>query len=332
MTGVIGNRIMIGRKHWWMWIFLFGGPALFAFVLGVVMPLFHNPQSHVSVGLSEAILEDTLRAVLDSDPNPRDPSSFRKTLRGELARDAKETKAKLPMAKEKWQSSGKTPQDYMEAALVIIKDIEQNEHRWLTLGNVIRVLGPPSLAVHLGYTFVESDNIDPEITRLDIHYENRKVSVSFSTAGFVNAVLYQERPEQWQGSGLPMHWPQKHSYAEKLPIISKTFEKPETVVSLMRASEGLIKKNPTESHWLKLMSESFRAMESDREKSHCSARIILTDGLFEDLAKVNFQMIGLHTLYCDTWWLLKEGGWQMIPHREAENILISRGQNPQSQE
>jgi len=33
---------MMGRRHWWLWIFLFTGPALFVLVFGFVLPFFRE--------------------------------------------------------------------------------------------------------------------------------------------------------------------------------------------------------------------------------------------------------------------------------------------------
>lgn len=214
----------MGQRHWWAWVLLLAAPAFFAFVLGVLRPLLWNIQAP-SKTMDRAVPDGNVTVVGSDSQSPDNLSSLR---------------PKLPTAQKKWQSSGLTSKDYTDAALVIIKNLERDENKWLTIGNVLKALGTPSLAVHNGYTFNQSDGIDPESSRFSIYYLKRQVSVSFSAAGFVDAVLYQERPEQWSGSGLPMHWPQKHTDAGKLPIISTACQEPDPVTPLIIEAEALL--------------------------------------------------------------------------------------------
>lgn len=79
------------------------------------------------------------------------------------------------------------------------------------------------------------------------------------------------------------------------------------------------------------MSEPARTIETNRKTTLCSAEIILVDYIFGNLAKVVFKvtdlgMTGRNILYCDTWWLLREGRWDMIPHEKAEGMIVKDGE------
>jgi len=61
--GVNGNRLMMGRRYWWLWIFLFLGPAVFATPIAAMLVLLYDPQSRIVVGIAICCLIPLIWAV-----------------------------------------------------------------------------------------------------------------------------------------------------------------------------------------------------------------------------------------------------------------------------
>ena len=234
------------------------------------------------------------------------------------------TEKDLADANNTWKSISASPSDYAKSAYIIIRNMEI-EKKQLTLGNVVDILGLPSYLSPIGYGFDESDNIAEESTRLQIIYDDKEVSIGFSVAGFVDAVLYKISHERWKGIS-SLSWPQKLSDLETFPVVTGNFDNISIANSLIFSANKLIEEYKYESDWFNLIvgwSHEQNLPISASQKSLCSAKTILIDGVSKNLAQVHYQIKGKYTLFYDTWWSYKNKKWEIISNEKAQSILIN---------
>ena len=284
-----------------------------------------STQSQTSF-MREIIIEKTFDKIFPEGVHDIIFDSVLDSVRQEIYEDAETLSAKLDDAQHIWSRAGMSAEQYYNAAITIVRDMELNKGQFLTFGNILMALGQPSsIKVNQYYMDIEN-NIDEDSERIEIQYETKKVKLWFSVHGFLKSIFYyKESPLEnvWTGGG-PLHWPQKYTYSEKLPVISGLFAKPQALEKLIKTAKNTFADYVSENDWLNFVEYRKGKIRSPSKKRSVKASVILLDGITKELAKVLFFKIdGTHTLYCDTWWKYADDKWKNISTDEAEVVLAA---------
>lgn len=272
------------------------------------------------VSLKEVIVEETFMKMY---PEGAD-EFFENMVRQEIDEKAKTVAEQLEGAISIWNSPNISSEEYYESAMVIVQNIELGKEQFLTFGNILKALGPPTSIIEREYVFEIDNNIDPSLTRIEIQYKSDKVKLLFTVSGFLDSILFHKESSlqnAWTGSG-PIHWPQGYKYSKKLPIISGLFISPQSSQNLTDSVKKMLSSH-SEINWLDFMlySEPLKEVEKLNKESSTKVTVILVDGVTEKLAKVYFKIVNTQKLYCDTWWSQAGGKWQMISFERAKQII-----------
>jgi hypothetical protein len=248
------------------------------------------------------------------------------SIRQEIYEDAETLSAKLDDAQHVWSSAGMSAEQYYNAVITIVRDMELNKGQFLTFGNILKVLGKPS-SIKVWQYYIDTDNIiNDDSERIEIQYESKKVKLWFSVPGFLKSIFYYaESPLHniWTGCN-PLHWPQKYTYSDALPIISGLFDEPQASEKLIKTAKNTFANYVSEKDWLDLMvGTKYRKIisRSTNTSSSVKVTIILADGITEELAMIYFKIDGTHTLYCDTLWQYANDKWKRVSTDESEAVF-----------
>ena len=274
--------------------------------------------------LKEVIIKETLRKRFSGGFAPFIEDMIRK----DIDDTEKTVTEKLGSAINVWNSSGASPEEYYESAMIILQHLELKKGQYLTFGNIFKTLGPPTTVEEQEYVFNIEDDINDNMTRLEAQYENKGVKLLFTVCGFLKVVLLYEVSSErtgWSGCA-PIHWPQNHSYSKTLPVVSGHFIGSQSTEELIKSAENMASNYPLVTDWLDLMinydgAKDVMIRNSYPKQDKAKVTIVLVDGITEKLAKVYFNIVNTTTLYCDMWLAEEEGKWQIVSFEQAQQII-----------
>ncbi len=218
-----------------------------------------------------------------------------------------------------------SPETRCQAAYAVIQDM-CIKNIWPTPGNVIQKLGKPSTVSLMGYSF-DDDDVELDMSRLDLIYDYKHVHINFNVVGLINSVEYEVNVENntinLSGWGSD-YWPIDLANIGKRPVISGWVQNKESVPQLVNAASKYAS-TLSEYEWLGLIC-NWSELEA-RGKCPADFQIILIDGLANGIARVIFFIRcttgGISNLYYDTWWRHTPEGWSQLSSEEAIRLITN---------
>lgn len=223
-----------------------------------------------------------------------------------------------------WWSDGHSPSEYGAAATAALVELDGDEAP-LTVGSVVKLLGTPSSASMVGYTFDEAGNVLGSEDRLQIHYEGRWTTVSFTAAGSLECALHDAGVNERHGNSL-LAWPRSMD-AVRAPLSRGPFRSTAEAKSLLDAAGAMARTWGTETAWYRDVTGALPRTDEKRAAygGPCHAETLVADALTENLAFVVFRIKGQHRAFYDSWWLRDaEGQWQRVDLERANEVLASQ--------
>lgn len=217
-----------------------------------------------------------------------------------------------------WNNSDRQQSEYYNSAMCIVEGIELNKHEWLTLGTIIKYLGPVSYIEKVNTDPIDKQgNISSNAERIFVYYQEKNIRLSICASGFLSSIVSYHSDMSYGKT--PLYWPHDYSYAKILPIISGCFKSDELRDLLIEQSKEIINhKIRTEKITLTVVQDSNRRFY---DLSNAPIQIHLIDGIYGELALVYFSVKGDKTVYCHTWWKQNNNAWEMISEDQAIAIL-----------
>lgn len=215
-----------------------------------------------------------------------------------------------------WNTEGQMPKVYAQVAYSILSELP-NKAIWPTPGNVIALLGKPSGCNVNGY----QGDVAP---RLDLWYKSDKVSLGFSICGLIESVVYSVKPQERQGWEFTNF--KKSIPSSQWPYISGVFRTIEPPNELKSKALELSESLKTEGDWYPVIMRHFRdysppVTPEGLATIPCKSKIMIIDGLRNDLAIITFSIKGQNQYWCDTWWHFENEKWHNISPHEGGKLI-----------
>ncbi len=232
---------------------------------------------------------------------------------------AKKAELRVGAARGVWAASGRTPEEYQQAAMTILEDMELNHEEWLTLGNIVRHLGVPTvLAGGAECAFGLEGGVPRDRERYYVVYPQRLVKLVFCASGFL-AGVYELKDSRADGR-FPIYWPHDYHYAPSLPLRTGSVVVAESELLdacrdvLTQVEAGL----PREGEGVRLDMRTTPDVDLGSRKG---VSVILVDGITPTIVQVFLVIRRTMPVHGHTWWIY-EHGWRPMTFQEASARLM----------
>lgn len=208
-----------------------------------------------------------------------------------------------------WSDLGRSPLEYCNIAYKLIEDVDKTEGK-LGLGEIVRLLGDPSLISFRSYIFDESNNIMYNEPRISAYYAQQQVYINLSVSGFIMSIQYKESERLKTGYG-SSHWPYEIQEDTEVPVIMGISLNNKELNQLIQSARIYAATLNSEADWLESSFPNHAFIQSLRNIA-CSSEIAVIDAIGKGVATIVYKVNGQHDLFIDTYWYLNEGVWVLV--------------------